>query len=260
MEPHVVRLMERHHRPQGLLPCAPGRVHALLHGLGHPTRSEEHTSELQSQSNLVCRLLLEKKNYKTLPYIVLSLPLILNCNATQRALYPFPTRRSSDLDLYDIDKSGNGGVGSWSLMSYGSWNATTGRKGSSPAHLDAFMRSYMGWVTPQDRKSTRLNSSHSQISYAVFCLKKKTIKHFHISSCHYHLSSTATPPNEHYTLSLHDALPILTSTTSTSPGTVASAHGASCRTAHGTPPPAARAPPLRTWTRSCAPTWAGSPH
>src|SRR5688572_32311328 len=31
-----------------------------------------------------------------------------------------------------------------------------------------------GWVPP-DRKSTRLNSSHSQISYAVFCLKKKTV-------------------------------------------------------------------------------------
>src|SRR2546430_4204615 len=29
--------------------------------LGPPARSEEHTSELQSQSNLVCRLLLEKK-------------------------------------------------------------------------------------------------------------------------------------------------------------------------------------------------------
>src|SRR2546430_6695484 len=28
-----------------------------------------------------------------------------------------------------------------------------------------------------DRKSTRLNSSHSQISYAVFCLKKKKNKH-----------------------------------------------------------------------------------
>src|SRR5438270_912421 len=28
-------------------------------------------------------------------------------------------------------------------------------------------------VKPGDRKSTRLNSSHSQISYAVFCLKKK---------------------------------------------------------------------------------------
>src|SRR2546430_9942792 len=29
---------------------------------------------------------------------------------------------------------------------------------------------YVQWI---DRKSTRLNSSHSQISYAVFCLKKK---------------------------------------------------------------------------------------
>src|SRR5256885_12881840 len=29
----------------------------------------------------------------------------------------------------------------------------------------------------QDRKSTRLNSSHLVISYAVFCLKKKTITH-----------------------------------------------------------------------------------
>src|SRR2546430_10187158 len=31
-------------------------------------RSEEHTSELQSQSNLVCRLLLEKKNKNSQPY------------------------------------------------------------------------------------------------------------------------------------------------------------------------------------------------
>src|SRR2546430_10147849 len=29
------------------------------------------------------------------------------------------------------------------------------------------------WNSSTDRKSTRLNSSHSQISYAVFCLKKK---------------------------------------------------------------------------------------
>src|SRR2546421_6304243 len=29
------------------------------------------------------------------------------------------------------------------------------------------------WVAAGDRKSTRLNSSHDQISYAVFCLKKK---------------------------------------------------------------------------------------
>src|SRR5690625_6275800 len=35
----------------------------LLHGtwLGHPLRSEEHTSELQSRGHLVCRLLREKK-------------------------------------------------------------------------------------------------------------------------------------------------------------------------------------------------------
>src|SRR2546427_8520010 len=33
------------------------------------------------------------------------------------------------------------------------------------------------WPQAQDRKSTRLNSSHSQISYAVFCLKKKKTTH-----------------------------------------------------------------------------------
>src|SRR2546421_9282821 len=31
-------------------------------------------------------------------------------------------------------------------------------------------------ITVRDRKSTRLNSSHDQISYAVFCLKKKKTK------------------------------------------------------------------------------------
>src|SRR2546427_3522638 len=34
------------------------------------------------------------------------------------------------------------------------------------------MSAVMDWLG-RDRKSTRLNSSHSQISYAVFCLKKK---------------------------------------------------------------------------------------
>src|SRR5688572_32741628 len=32
----------------------------------------------------------------------------------------------------------------------------------------------LGMLERRDRKSTRLNSSHSQISYAVFCLKKKS--------------------------------------------------------------------------------------
>src|SRR5256886_13020278 len=35
----------------------------------------------------------------------------------------------------------------------------------------------IGTVFRGDRKSTRLNSSHSQISYAVFCLKKKNHTH-----------------------------------------------------------------------------------
>src|SRR5690625_6291344 len=44
-----------------------------------------------------------------------------------------------------------------------------------------------GWVLPglvEDRKSTRLNSSHVAISYAVFCLKKKTREPLHISCTH----------------------------------------------------------------------------
>src|SRR2546427_4886762 len=42
----------------------------------------------------------------------------------------------------------------------------------NPAHDRPALRSLL----PPDRKSTRLNSSHSQISYAVFCLKKKKKK------------------------------------------------------------------------------------
>src|SRR2546430_11660840 len=39
----------------------------------------------------------------------------------------------------------------------------------------------VGDTVIQDRKSTRLNSSHSQISYAVFCLKKKKNKNINYS-------------------------------------------------------------------------------
>src|SRR2546430_8987168 len=41
------------------------------------------------------------------------------------------------------------------------------------AALCAVLTMYGGGFATIDRKSTRLNSSHSQISYAVFCLKKK---------------------------------------------------------------------------------------
>src|SRR5205085_10946996 len=43
-----------------LKPCELGEILGVP-GYGSTARSEEHTSELQSQSNLVCRLLLEKK-------------------------------------------------------------------------------------------------------------------------------------------------------------------------------------------------------
>src|SRR6478672_7569503 len=89
-------------------------------------------------------------------------------------------------------------------------------------------------TTRPDRKSTRLNSSHDQISYAVFCLKKKKTR-TRCSTCtcvtgsappSWPTSSTSsgalctrgcrgfffffndTATTEIYTLSLHDALPI----------------------------------------------------
>src|SRR5688572_32021394 len=46
------------------------------------------------------------------------------------------------------------------------------RSGMTPAQDEASVGARASAVV-QDRKSTRLNSSHSQISYAVFCLKKK---------------------------------------------------------------------------------------
>src|SRR2546427_3636480 len=49
--------------------------------------------------------------------------------------------------------------------------------GSSAAGRLLFSRSFSWLVLRLDRKSTRLNSSHSQISYAVFCLKKKKSHH-----------------------------------------------------------------------------------
>src|SRR5256885_6327983 len=58
--------------PISQAPASAGRASLLGHGAQHALagllhmlgRSEEHTSELQSPCNLVCRLLLEKKKYK----------------------------------------------------------------------------------------------------------------------------------------------------------------------------------------------------
>src|SRR2546427_8167098 len=56
-----------------------------------------------------------------------------------------------------------------------------------------FKRSRSDTNPAGDRKSTRLNSSHSQISYAVFCLKKKNIKQIRI----HHLVTRVTNPFTH---------------------------------------------------------------
>src|SRR5690242_21555691 len=83
------------------------------------------------------------------------------CAGPPRALPSFPTRRSSDLCSAPI----------WPTM-LGSASRSGGP--GSPADLDA--------EPSIDRKSTRLNSSHMSISYAVFCLKKKKTKQTHKKS------------------------------------------------------------------------------
>src|SRR5690242_12536289 len=50
-------------RPSCRLPAHSMKCNLVTDGKRFNSRSEEHTSELQSHVNLVCRLLLEKKNY-----------------------------------------------------------------------------------------------------------------------------------------------------------------------------------------------------
>src|SRR3712207_6972334 len=52
-----------------------------------------------------------------------------------------------------------------------------------------FCASLTNELDEEDRKSTRLNSSHANISYAVFCLKKKTYKFSTTLISYHHLSS-----------------------------------------------------------------------
>src|SRR5438105_8261472 len=51
-------------------------------------------------------------------------------------------------------------------------------RGVARAVIDEIELRIVGDRSPQDRKSTRLNSSHEWISYAVFCLKKKKTQQY----------------------------------------------------------------------------------
>src|SRR5947209_10531100 len=89
-----------------------------------------------------------------------------------RDLHSFPTRRSSDLK----DRLRSGTKDEHENMSRGLARVDTDR-GDPDRRPSATVRGYFS--TPScavfsDRKSTRLNSSHANISYAVFCLKKKS--------------------------------------------------------------------------------------
>src|SRR5437879_10912299 len=105
--------------------------------------------------------------------------LFLHSLLPNRVSPPFPTRRSSDL----IENSINGATGIGSLRSrsiQGLSDITVVFRAGTDIYRDrqlvAERLSAIANELPTDRKSTRLNSSHRCISYAVFCLKKKKIK------------------------------------------------------------------------------------
>src|SRR5690606_42009621 len=90
-----------------------------------------------------------------------------------RHLHPFPTRRSSDL--------AKSVVSCWICAVAEVERRATAQR-APPQRQRGTMRVFgveragrerTGCTASQDRKSTRLNSSHVKISYAVFCLKKK---------------------------------------------------------------------------------------
>src|SRR5437762_6037949 len=80
------------------------------------------------------------------------------CYGDHRDLHSFPTRRSSDLESAVLGIGGG-------VLGFG----------LAQVLLSVFLRLAPAGLPRLDidRKSTRLNSSHRCISYAVFCLKKK---------------------------------------------------------------------------------------
>src|SRR5690606_42054840 len=92
-----------------------------------------------------------------------------------RDRHSFPTRRSSDLGEQDLEPDERGGERRAEVLRAGLL------RGADDAHLrlPADAHDVLDLLVQildrgeEDRKSTRLNSSHVKISYAVFCLNKK---------------------------------------------------------------------------------------
>src|SRR5690606_41535566 len=90
-----------------------------------------------------------------------------------RDLPSFPTRRSSDLDGHfraRLHLCTEGCILAGHRPGGGDHDVGVGGRCT---HRNRRSRRQQRRLETQDRKSTRLNSSHVKISYAVFCLKKK---------------------------------------------------------------------------------------
>src|SRR5690606_39551302 len=102
------------------------------------------------------------------------------CHGDLRDLHSFPTRRSSDLNGEPIgnvafltDITDQKEIESERIR----LAVEAERARAAAAHEDVHLQDAIKELEAareKDRKSTRLNSSHVKISYAVFCLKKKT--------------------------------------------------------------------------------------
>src|SRR5699024_12764788 len=104
--------------------------------------------------------------------------LSLCCSRYLRNLPSFPTRRSSDLDFHSEEQISQlmeecAREGELEILINNASNFVESNfETEGVALLDDLYKT--NFKAPYlDRKSTRLNSSHVSISYAVFCLKKK---------------------------------------------------------------------------------------
>src|SRR5690625_6917241 len=98
------------------------------------------------------------------------------CSHHHLYLHSFPTRRSSDLPetVHRHGNLTNDQIFMQAASEGISMFAAAGNAGSGDGTGEDIVADYpssSSYIT--DRKSTRLNSSHVAISYAVFCLKKK---------------------------------------------------------------------------------------